>query len=57
MTIDQVLGILAILIAYGFTWYLLLKSKKIVKIISKEGLKQIGNIEERLKESGKENNE
>lgn len=49
MSINHLLGILVILAAYGFTWYLLLKSKKIVKIIDKEGLKQIREIKSRLK--------
>ena len=49
MSINHLLGILVILVAYGFTWYLLLKSKKIVKIIDKEGLEHIREIKSRLK--------
>ncbi|MBC8462048.1 MAG: hypothetical protein H8D67_29110 [Deltaproteobacteria bacterium] len=49
MSINHVLGILVVLAAYGFTWYLLLKSQKIIKTIDKEGLKQIREIKSRLK--------
>jgi hypothetical protein len=55
MSIDHVLGILIILAAYGFTWYLLLRSTKIVKIIDREGLehvREIKNILKRVKDSG-----
>ena len=49
MEIRQVIGILVILGAYGLTWYLLLKSLRIVKIIDREGLDHAGDIRARLK--------
>jgi hypothetical protein len=49
MSMDHVLGILVILAAYGFTWYLLLKSTRIVNIIDREGLKYTREIKSRLK--------
>ena len=49
MDIDHVLGIFVILAAYGFTWYLLLKSTKVVNIIDREGLKDTREIKNRLK--------
>ena len=52
MTVDLVLGILAILGAYGLTWYLLVKSTKIVNIIAREGLKDASEIRDRLKTKG-----
>ena len=49
MSVDLILGTVAILGAYGLTWYLLLKSTKIVNIISREGLKHAREIKARLK--------
>ena len=49
MEIRQVIGILVILGAYGLTWYLLLKSLRIVKIIDREGLEHASEIKARLK--------
>ena len=49
MNMNDVLGIFAIVAAYGFTWYLLLKSTKIVNIIDREGLKHTREIKSRLK--------
>lgn len=49
MSIHRVLGILVILAAYGFTWYLMLKSIKIVKTIDREDLKNTREIKSRLK--------
>ena len=39
MSVESVSGILVILAAYGLTWYLLLKSTKIVDRIAREGAK------------------
>ena len=39
MSIENVAGIVVILAAYGLTWYLLLKSTKIVDRIAREGSK------------------
>ena len=52
MSVGQVIGVLVILGAYGLTWYLLLKSIRIVKIIDREGLKHSGEIKTRLKRKG-----
>ncbi len=49
MNTEQIWGVLAILAAYGLTWYLLLRSTRIVKIIDQEGLQHAGEIEARLK--------
>jgi hypothetical protein len=49
MNLRQVTGILIILGAYGLTWYLMLKSLKIVEIIAREGLRHSGEIKARLK--------
>ena len=49
MNMNNVLGIFVIVAAYGFTWYLLLKSTKIVNIIDREGLKHTREIKSRLK--------
>jgi len=49
MSINHVLGILVIAAAYGFTWYLLVKSTKIVKMIDREDLKHMREIKSRLK--------
>ncbi|UCD57577.1 MAG: hypothetical protein JSV16_00255 [Candidatus Hydrogenedentota bacterium] len=57
MSIDHVLGILVILGAYGLTWYLLLKSTKIVNIIAREGLKHSSEIKARLKTKGSAQND
>ena len=37
MSVDHILGISVIVGAYGLTWYLLLKSTKIVKNIAEQG--------------------
>ena len=37
MSVDHILGIFVILGAYGLTWYLLLKSTRIVNNIAKRG--------------------
>ena len=52
MNVRQVIGILIILGAYGLTWYLLLRSIRIVKIIDREGLKHSSEIKTRLKRKG-----
>ena len=39
MSVENVTGILVILAAYGLTWYLLLKSTKIVDRIARDGAK------------------
>ena len=39
MSFENVTGILVILAAYGLTWYLLLKSTKIVNRIARGGAK------------------
>jgi small neutral amino acid transporter SnatA (MarC family) len=49
MSMNHVLGIFVIVAAYGLTWYLLLKSTKIVNIIGREGLKHTREIKSRLK--------
>ena len=49
MSVRQIVGILVILGAYGLTWFLLLKSLRIVKIIDREGLKHSSEIKTRLK--------
>ena len=50
MTVNHVLGILLIVIAYGFTWYLLLKSTRIVRLIDRENLLSMRAIKRRLKD-------
>ena len=50
MNIRQVIGIVVILGAYGLTWFFLLKSLRIVKIIDREGLDHASEIKERLKQ-------
>ena len=50
MNVRQVVGILVILGAYGLTWFFLLKSLRIVKIIDKEGLDHASEIKVRLKQ-------
>jgi hypothetical protein len=52
MNVRQLIGILVILGAYGLTWYLLLKSMAIVKMIDREGLNHAGEIKARLKRRG-----
>jgi hypothetical protein len=49
MSMEQIWGVLAIFAAYGLTWYLLLKSTKIVSIIDREGLEHASEIKARLK--------
>ena len=49
MDVRQVVGILVILGAYGLTWFFLLRSLRIVKIIDREGLDHAGEIKVRLK--------
>ncbi|UCF96161.1 MAG: hypothetical protein JSV89_13355 [Spirochaetaceae bacterium] len=53
MNIRQLIGIVVILAAYGLTWYFLLKSLSIVRIIDREGLKHAPEIKARLKRRGK----
>jgi hypothetical protein len=48
MDINRILGILVIVAAYGFTWYLLLKSTNIVRFIDEEGLTSTRAIKNRL---------
>jgi hypothetical protein len=45
MSGDHILGILVILGAYGLTWFLLLKSIKIVNKIAKQGSKHARETE------------
>jgi hypothetical protein len=52
MNLDYVLGILVITVAYGITWYLLVKSANIVHIIDREGLTSTRAIKRRLKQRG-----
>jgi hypothetical protein len=49
MSLNHVLGIFVILLAYGLTWYLLLKSTKVVNTIDKEELMYTREIKRRLK--------
>ena len=49
MSIEQIVGASVILAAYAFTWYLLLKSTRIVKLIDREGLERSSDIKARLK--------
>ena len=49
MNADYILGILVILGAYGLTWYLLLKSTKIVNTIAERGSKHADGTEPELK--------
>jgi small neutral amino acid transporter SnatA (MarC family) len=53
MDFDHVLGILIIAAAYGFTWYLLVKSTNIVRFIAREGLLSTRAIKNRLKNLAK----
>ena len=39
MSVENVIGIIVILAAYGLTWYLLLKSTKIVDRITRDDAK------------------
>jgi hypothetical protein len=50
MNVRQVVGILIVLGAYGLTWFFLLKSLRIVKIIDKEGLDHASEIKIRFKQ-------
>ena len=45
MNVDHILGILVILGAYGLTWYLLLKSTRIVNNIAEEDSKHAREAE------------
>ena len=57
MNIDLILGLVIILLAYGFMWFLLIKSLKIVNIIDEKGLQRVNDIKEELfTEEGDENN-
>jgi len=49
MDVRQVVGILIIMGAYGLTWFFLLRSLRIVRIIDQEGLDHAGEIKARLK--------
>ena len=49
MDLDRILGIVLIVAAYGFTWYLLLKSTRIVRLIDRENLLSMRAIKKRLK--------
>jgi hypothetical protein len=49
MGIELLLGASVILAAYGLTWYLLLKSTRIVKIIDREGLEHANEIKARFR--------
>ena len=57
MSMNDILGIFVIVAAYGFTWYLLVKSTTIVKIIDREGLKYTREIKRRLKKKNAEDGE
>ena len=52
MDFDRILGILVIVGAYGFTWYLLLESTSIVRLIDRERLLSMRAIKKRLKHRG-----
>ena len=57
MNTDLILGLVIILLAYGFMWFLLIKSLKIVNIIDEKGLQRVNDIKEELfTEEGDENN-
>ena len=45
LSVDHILGILVILGAYGLTWYLLLKSTRIVNNIAEQGAKHAPETE------------
>ena len=45
MSVDHILGIFVILGAYGLTWYLLLKSTKIVNNMAEQGAKHARETE------------
>ena len=49
MVLNDVLGISVVVIAYGLSWLLLLRSLKIVKIIDREKLKHVRQIRTRLR--------
>jgi hypothetical protein len=49
MSLGDAIGIAVLVIAYGLTWVLLLRSLKIVNIIDKEKLKHARQIRTRLK--------
>jgi hypothetical protein len=49
MAVSDILGIGVMVIAYGATWILLLRSLMIVKIIDKEELKHAPQIKARLR--------
>jgi len=48
MNIQRLVGILVIAGAYGLTWYLMLRSMGIVKMIDREGLKRASEIKARF---------
>ena len=49
MNIQRLVGILVIAGAYGLTWYLMLRSMGIVKMIDREGLNRAGEIKARFR--------
>ncbi len=48
MDLNLFLGIIAIISGYGMTWFLLLKSRKIIKIIDKKKLEHLREIQKEL---------
>ena len=52
MNIQRLVGILVIAGAYGLTWYLMLRSMGIVKMIDREGLNRAGEIKARFRGRG-----
>lgn len=56
MNINIILGIAVIIIAYGATWFLLIKSKKRVDIIYKKGLHNLEEIKAEFDSGSEENN-
>ena len=48
MSISSIVGVAVIVLAYGCTWYLLVKSTKIVRDIDKNDLKHPREIKDKL---------
>ena len=49
MPFGDILGIAVLALAYGFTWILLIRSLRIVRVIDTEKLKHIDQIRQRVK--------
>ncbi len=48
MTLDHILGIVVIAIAYGTLWYLVLHGRKTIERIEGNGLKHLREIKQEL---------